>query len=1062
MFLPPKAHTREIVDGQFKVRLGSRVPKDAVNLAYTHIPPVKADNNVLITDLSNAILENNRNTTAVDVVTYPDSSLVLQLEDGQTELPTEDIYITNFFEKGVPLYYAYKLAYKHYDQKGPDEFGVYRRDGISIIDQLGNPVKEPYQIHLVADPNNANVYDVIIYTSFKDEIGKTYTVIYNAISFESNGRMITKAGHQEPLNVLRSFKRVSNIGEILKMVKEGRVEPAYYQANGSVPGTSKIYVPSPHIKDTREYQRFHYQIGLEIKTAEGTKAYTTPWYIDQVINPMYLNGEEAEEYENGYKQLTKLTAEEMMHDFVPKEAYADRKALFRYFVRIDNPKVEEFFRTDGSSPIYATTMVEDERNVLKVPASAKKIDVPVTISTNVECVARPTRANPLDAAYVTFVMDNSESMITNDPNKALRLQIMDGLIKNCTDFFARNGMNGMFFNDKVWQFQSNWKKGDKEIVEAYSKTMKDFDITRPLVALDKMIADYKPVANSNGSNKNWKIAIMITDGQFFEKKTLEDKFIEAKKNNIILNVICFNKYDEMKALCDKYGGICLNAKSPRILMDIQYFFFNILGIHSSTLIKSIPVKMSPLDNDKLIIEVTKDTFQVPDWIRKLDDRYGIEFRTPKPIDTLSFYIIQKDTGTPLGSYQGATLIPMKDVFKNKTYKVMMHSIAWEHYYANSYSLQFNDTRRMYIEKPRQQLETQSWYLRIKNGRFDKQIQDKSLGNPIHTYAIPEYYRQNFIKGSMPYMQVRNEKPELLNTNKIRVSCTPLVVTFNGEYATNVSLRINGKPVRVTSWDSSDGIMTIDGHVTDNDNMLIDYQFEESFYEYRGFYDIETDKFWSLDLNPSSGHYITIRDPADGEVKDLPSFKLIDKTIYIYVKPAAKITKMINGEFRLLEPVRPNTIFHSFELIEGTEAMLLGEVRVRPSSNQRSIQIVDTRVRGGGLKPEITEEIMGMFEKESHFYWDIGYWDGKPFPENAVINIKIAKSVLKEYGGHMTRAEVEDKLEKHLGYGVFPIIEFMDDPDSLLQIPDGLVVEVIEVDEQTTDIEKPTFRLGLEG
>lgn len=1062
MFLPPKAHTREVVAGQPKIRLGNRVPKDAVNLAYTHIPAVQSDNNVLITDLSNAILENNRNTDPVDVVAYPDASLVLQLENGQTELPTEDVYITNFFEKGVPLYYAYKLAFKHYDQKGPDEFGVYRRDGISVIDQYGKRVDKPHQIHLVPDPNNAHVYDVIVYTSFKDEVGESYEVLYNAVKFESNGRMVTMSGHKEPLNVLRSFKRVNNIKEILDMIKNGDTSPAYYQANGSVPGTSKIYVPSPHIKDTRQYERFHYQVGLEIKTSEGTKAYTTPWYIDQVINPMYLNKEEVQEYENGYKQLTKKTAEEIMRDFVPKEAYADRKALFRYFVRIDNPKVEEFFRTDGSSPIHATTMAESEKNILKIPANAKKIDVPVTISTSVECVARPTRANPADAAYITFVMDNSESMIRNDPNKALRLQIMDSLIDSANKFFARNGMNGMFFNAKVWQFADNWKTGSKELVTQYSKTMPDFDITRPLLPLDKMMKDYDKLSHGDSEKKNWKIAIMITDGQFFEKEELEKKFIEAYNKQIILNVICFNKYEEMKALCDKYDSICLNAKSPRILMDLQYFFFNILGIHSSTLIKSIPVKMSPLDNDKLIIEVTKDTFNVPAWIRKLDDRYGIEFRTKTPIDTLSFYILQKDTGLPLGSYEGTTLIPMKDVFKNKVYKVMMHSIAWDHYYANSYSLQFNDTRRMYIEKPRQKRGDQSWYVRIKNGRFDRVKKDKAMNDPIYSYAIPEYMRQNFIKGALPYMQVTNEKPELLSTNKIRVSCTPLVVTYNGEQATNVKVRVNGKPVRVISWDASDGIMIIDGNVTDNDNMLVDYQYDETFYEYRGFFDYETNKYWSLDLNPSSGHYITIRDPADGEVKDMPSFKLIDKTIYIYVKPAAKITKRTNGEYTLLEPVTQNTLFHSFELIEGTDALLLGEVRVRPSSNQRSIQLVDTRVRGGGLKKDIQEELMNLVEKESHFYWDIGYWDGKPFPENAVINIKIAKSVLKEYGGHMTRAEIEEKLEKHLGYGVFPVIEFMDDPDSLLQIPEGLVVEVVDVDEHTTDIEKPTFRLGLEG
>lgn len=1071
MFLPTKAHTKEIIDGQLKIRLGSRVPKDAVNLAYSHVPPVNSMENVLITDLSNTILENTRNADPFNVYLYPDNSLTLQMDSGQIELPTEDVLITNVFKDGVPLYYSHKLSYYHYDEKGPDRYGIYLRDGIIIVDGNGQPINRPYQVQLIPDKNLHNLYHVIIYTSFQDKDSDTYEVVYNAVHVEENGLTKTIAGYREPLNVKRAFKRVTNMNELLKIIKDNEIFPSYYQAQGANPGYSKFYVPTPRIEDTREYQKFRYQIGLEIETQDDRFLYATPWYSDSVLNPNFLNPDEEYMYENGYKKLTEKTAEEIMKRFVPYNYFHDVYVTLRYFVNIDNPQVEEFFRTDGSSAIYATTTVGDESNRLVIPKNVKTIKAPVPIESKVSFRIRPLSASADEVAYVSYIVDNSESMGANDPEKTLRLQMMEAILYSVRDYYTKNMMNGYVFNHRIYPIREDFRTGDIDIIEGYAKSVLDNDVTTPVPAIDmafeslKAIPDITETYDANKPLINRRIAILITDGQFKSLQEIEDKLIDARDNNIRLAIICFNNYPALSALCKHYNTLCVNAASSRLMFDLRFFFFNLAGLYDTiSLGEEIPFRIDPQDNEYLLTEINKTTFTLPDFVLENDHRYGIEvvLHDDPWIPEISMYFEEPTTKEIMGSYNGANIITVPNLFKLSGYRVMLHSEAWQYYYAQMYSVQYNDSRKIQLLPPREKSNDFNWYVRVKNGRFDRQILDR-INRPFFNYSIPEYYRQDFIPGlGIPYRQIRQERPDVLNHNQIKVQYAPMYIEYNGEDVTNVKVTVNGSPLRVKTWDGFDGIIELDGSVTHNDEIFVDYQYDEACFTYRGYYNKEDNRFWQLDLNPSKGHYITIRDPLDGEIKDVPSFTLINKTIYMYLNPAAKMALDEDGEMKLSEVVNQSTLFHSFEKITNTDAVLIGEIRIRPNSNQSNINLIDTRVRGGGLKKEITKEIMKEFEEESKFYWDIGHWDGQPFPENGVIVVRVTKSVLKEYGGMYSRPEIEERLDKYLGYGILPIIEFIDDPDSLLQIPENLVVEVIDVDEHTNDIEKPTFRLTLEG
>ena len=91
---------------------------------------------------------------------------------------------------------------------------------------------------------------------------------------------------------------------------------------------------------------------------------------------------------------------------------------------------------------------------------------------------------------------------------------------------------------------------------------------------------------------------------------------------------------------------------------------------------------------------------------------------------------------------------------------------------------------------------------------------------------------------------------------------------------------------------------------------------------------------------------------------------------------------------------------------------------------------------------MSDSLRHELEPESDFYLDIGFYDGKPYQENGVIIVRLDNRILKEYGGRFTTADVEQKVKRWLGAGIYPIIEFVDSykkedlPQYTLEIQDN--------------------------
>lgn len=337
-----------------------------------------------------------------------------------------------------------------------------------------------------------------------------------------------------------------------------------------------------------------------------------------------------------------------------------------------------------------------------------------------------------------------------------------------------------------------------------------------------------------------------------------------------------------------------------------------------------------------------------------------------------------------------------------------------------YAIRMKDRKPIKLLHPRETGAVSSWYVRIQNGKYSIASNDA-----IYHYFIPEYYNQVFDKElGYPYKRVSKEKPEVISRSSIKLKCKPL-------FARDLSdIRVVKRKdddtvvdVVVDSWNNNDGVINLRDNISINDDIFVDYIFEEDSFTYTG-YSVSIDnttRSVCLDCNPNKHHYVSVLN-EDNSITDVPTFMLLDKVVYVYIRPAVIITEAENI-------YNDKVVIHSFEKlseekINSEKLQLIGLLYIRPNSSFRSLDIIDTRSRGGGVIEAISDEVRRLLEPESDNYWDIGYWDGEPFNECGVVIVKLDKSMLVKNGGKFTEEEIEVAVNKHIALGTLAIIEYV--------------------------------------
>ena len=381
-----------------------------------------------------------------------------------------------------------------------------------------------------------------------------------------------------------------------------------------------------------------------------------------------------------------------------------------------------------------------------------------------------------------------------------------------------------------------------------------------------------------------------------------------------------------------------------------------------------------------------------------------------------------------------------------------------------------DSRHIKVKAPREDALLDSWYPMVQFGHYS-QIMDQYGTHVKVSYTMPEYDTQHYSATyGKPYVDVEEEKVTILNSHMIKTKCYPLhVIDYHPDYTIKIWKRIDDElfPIKIKDVSFKDGIIVTTDSVSENDDIITSYTYVEENYVYRGFWR-NIDDFVRVDLNPNIYH--TYNDPGfvPSEVK--PSKNLFNKVLYFFLKPTVvyEVSSDYDGLIYDLEDDADigdaivsnegDCLYHQIDNVEPASDMdiYIGSIYIRQNTSLHSTILVDSRTRGGGVLTSITDKLRHELEPESDYYLDIGYFDGEPYQENGVIIVRLDQRLLKEFGGRFTQGDIEAKVKRWLGFGIYPIIEYVNAYGRK-----DLPQYTLEVEDTYTNIEDLTPEFVLE-
>ncbi len=162
---------------------------------------------------------------------------------------------------------------------------------------------------------------------------------------------------------------------------------------------------------------------------------------------------------------------------------------------------------------------------------------------------------------------------------------------------------------------------------------------------------------------------------------------------------------------------------------------------------------------------------------------------------------------------------------------------------------------------------------------------------------------------------------------------------------------------------------------------------------------------SLDINPFTNPSVRER-VVELYYKEDPAHSLFQNIFYrTYLPLTPEVTEQTNDP----NPDDPT----------GTRdnEYVFARIVVGFSVGLSEFEVSDVRQRGGGLSPQFHNIT------QSKDMWDIGFWDGQPYPIKGGLLVYMPDAMLTEYGGKFNRQEILNKLGSIIPVGTVPSVTY---------------------------------------
>jgi len=123
----------------------------------------------------------------------------------------------------------------------------------------------------------------------------------------------------------------------------------------------------------------------------------------------------------------------------------------------------------------------------------------------------------------------------------------------------------------------------------------------------------------------------------------------------------------------------------------------------------------------------------------------------------------------------------------------------------------------------------------------------------------------------------------------------------------------------------------------------------------------------------------------------------------------------------------------------SQYFVLAEMSVNPPHGKQDLTVIDVREDGGGIDEDKYDEAKAL-NPQVQWMNDYHSFDGQVYPSNAVIVIKLPKTVLNDFSLDNLRQIISEKVP----YGIYPLIRFYGYEPRIISILPTTTVGAIEV------------------
>jgi hypothetical protein len=958
-----------------------------------------------------------------DILLYPDDNGYLRRQIKSTkndangniisvksniyEIEAEHFYISNVFKNGTACFYKYDLKHPIHDYRGPDINGFYSGDAVKVYTSNMKDISSDsvYQLKLtpaetktesfvldneVKERTIATKYYASIYTSFISKTTNTFKASYNAfVDFNTDDIINTNNGIDEEIyNKPFMFKNIDYTVESVDKYER----------------SSKIKILKPNIiEDTRAWINFEYTITAYKKIIGGAgveKIFTTSPRTAKILNKEYAVESEYNKFEGRAMIISPLV-----------------NGIYKtpFDLVIDDQGIEPVVTVKNADEfIFKCELVTENLNPLYFGA--------INLKCNADGTGYITAETTLDTGFFNEnTQTYTDKLIINNPYLIENGKIYPGYMVKCLDV--------------------------RQIAVRPPRENNLLDSWYPLIRF----GHYSKVMDQYGASIKVCYTMPEYDDQDWGKYGIP--YIDIKNEKVeILNthMIKVNKYPLF--FKDKDDVKIYRWK------DDEVFELTVDNVSFSEGI--ILVKEALSENDKITVDYTylEEHYQYRGYQRNESDWCRIDLNpnkyhtysdlqyTPSELKpttnlfnkTLYFYL------RPTIKFQGKQIEDTSIDTETEVVSDFLKDL-WEasniiQYLRTGEQTVLDETQKQKIWKYDETLN--SIKSKTNDEIFYTFLTDKIYTEYTHSVTINADAEDNDTI-AIVIAAVKNEDgtyetltlTTTMNTEQFwnnfgSEKCPQLNLVYN--YYQSDYEDVNASKQIILATDATFTPGEILWNVTGGMRYKI-HKTKKSI------------KIYRTELGQTADEQISENPVIDISLEDIRNITGVDFTIGVIgygnvsqagvyfsdvkIESTNQSSLTTYFEWDTENPILKNDLclYHTIDEYwpESSEDIYIGSVYIRQNTSLYSTILIDTRTRGGGVLEEIKDSLRRQLEPESDFYLDIGCYDGTPYQENAVIIVRLDNSILEEYGGRFKQGDIEQKVKKFLGLGVYPIIEYVD-------------------------------------